>query len=238
MFHPEGPTFAELMGQALSSTRAGYDLLAEKFDHTPFRTPPEILQAVGRSLDGDRGDGLDVACGTGAGAGMLRDALGGRVVGVDWSEGMLAVARRNVPGVEFEVGDALALQYDECFDVAVCFGAFGHFEVHQQPALLDGIYRALRPGGRFVFVTSESPPWFHPTALVYRVFNGVMRIRNQVVDPPFIMYYLNFLLPEAQQRLEEAGFGVQVFPLEAEGPFRRMKRVVATKPPASDQPSR
>jgi hypothetical protein len=43
MFHPQGPTFWELARQVLSSTERGYDLLAPKFDFTPFRTPEEIL---------------------------------------------------------------------------------------------------------------------------------------------------------------------------------------------------
>ena len=44
MFHPDGPTFWELARQALSSTTRGYDLLAPKFDVTPFRTPDVILR--------------------------------------------------------------------------------------------------------------------------------------------------------------------------------------------------
>lgn len=39
MFHPKGPSFVELAKQCLSSTERGYDLLAPKFDYTPFRTP-------------------------------------------------------------------------------------------------------------------------------------------------------------------------------------------------------
>ena len=46
MFHPQGPTLFELARQALSSTDRGYDLLASKFDYTPFRTPNEILASV------------------------------------------------------------------------------------------------------------------------------------------------------------------------------------------------
>ena len=43
MFHPEGPTFAELARQALSSVERGYDLLAPKFDRTPYRTPDALI---------------------------------------------------------------------------------------------------------------------------------------------------------------------------------------------------
>ena len=46
MFGPEGPSLRELAVQALSSVEHGYDLLAPKFDHTPFRTPGRVLDAV------------------------------------------------------------------------------------------------------------------------------------------------------------------------------------------------
>ena len=46
MFSRHGPSLRELTVQALSSVERGYDLLAPKFDHTPFRTPPGILDAT------------------------------------------------------------------------------------------------------------------------------------------------------------------------------------------------
>ena len=69
MFRPGGPTVFELARQALSSVERGYDLLAPKFDLTPFRTHDELLEAVApligppRSID----RALDLCCGTGAG---------------------------------------------------------------------------------------------------------------------------------------------------------------------------
>ena len=48
MFHPQGPTFWELARQALSSTQRGYDLLAPKFDFTPFRTPHDEPVVIGQ----------------------------------------------------------------------------------------------------------------------------------------------------------------------------------------------
>lgn len=231
MFEPGGPTFYELTKQALTSTRGGYQLLATKFDHTPFRTPGFLLDPVERFLvaNGPHGDALDVCCGTGAGAERLRRVTDGRVVGVDFSPAMLEVAEANVQGVEFHEADARALPYDQEFDLAVSFGAFGHFDLHEQPAFLNSIHRALRPGGRFVFITAERPSPLHLRALIYRTFNAVMRLRNLVIKPEFVMYYLNFLLPEAQGRLEAAGFSVEVQPLDAEGPFPQARLVVATK---------
>jgi ubiquinone/menaquinone biosynthesis C-methylase UbiE len=230
MFHPEGPSLRALTRQALSSTRAGYDLLSPRFDHTPFRTPAALLDRVAEHLGTVEGDALDLCCGTGAGAAMLRRCATGDVVGVDFSPGMLAIARRNVPGVRFVKGDARTVRLDRSFEVVTCFGAFGHITVPEQPAFLATVHRALRPGGRFVFVTADRPHPLDRTALVYRGFNAVMRVRNRLVRPPFVMYYLNFLLPDARRRLERAGFAVRATPLVG-GPFRRAFIVEAYRQP-------
>src|SRR5690348_6771030 len=119
MFHPNGPTLYELAVQALSSTERGYDLLAPKFDYTPFRTPGEILEAVAEQLRplAPFAAGLDLCCGTGAGLEMLRPLCRDRVVGIDRSRGMLEVCRQHLtatPGaadVELVRADALALPF-------------------------------------------------------------------------------------------------------------------------------
>jgi len=54
VYHPEGPTFLELMRQALASTERGYDLLAPKFDRTPFRTPDHVLEAMIQAIGPER----------------------------------------------------------------------------------------------------------------------------------------------------------------------------------------
>src|SRR5262249_6326282 len=141
MFHPNGPTFLELAEQALSSTERGYDLLAPKFDYTPFRTPQKLLDAVGGYLDtvGTLGSGLDICCGTGAGLAVLRPRCRERVVGLDISRGMLEVCQKQIAGfpgavpAELVRAGALAMPFGPEFDVAVSFGAFGHILAHDEP---------------------------------------------------------------------------------------------------------
>jgi SAM-dependent methyltransferase len=237
MFHPQGPTFWELAGQALSSTRRGYDLLAPKFDYTPFRTPEVILAKVGEHLAvlGPIAAGLDVCCGTGAALRMLRPLCRAQVVGVDFSLGMLAVGRErtaDVPGtaaLDFVCADVLAMPFEEAFEIATCFGALGHVLPRDQPRFLAGIARALRPGGRFVFVTSYRPPWWTPRYLLARAFNAAMHVRNWLVAPPFIMFYLTFNLPQTRQLLQDHGFEVEVRDMGFEEPWSPLRLVVATK---------
>ncbi|MZD08366.1 methyltransferase domain-containing protein, partial [Streptomyces sp. SID5785] len=137
MFSSQGPTLRELAVQALSSVEHGYDLLAPAFDHTPFRTPDAVLAPVTRALRrlGPYRTGLDLCCGTGAGLGVLREVCTGTTVGLDFSGGMLRVARDAEPAAAYVRGDALALPFGPVFDLAVSFGAFGHFLPAQQPAL-------------------------------------------------------------------------------------------------------
>ncbi len=218
MFHPHGPTFFELARQALSSTEQGYDLLAPKFDYTPFRTPDWILERTAPHLGspGSIGSALDICCGTGAAMQILRPLCRDRVVGLDLSRGMLAVCREKTAAasgaasLEFVREDALAMPFDNEFDVAVCFGACGHILPRDERRFVEQVYRALRPGGRFAFITSTMPPCWSRRYWLARSFNAAMHVRNLLIRPPFIMYYLTFLLPGAQRLLEEVGFAVKV----------------------------
>ncbi len=229
MFSSQGPTLRELAVQALSSTEHGYDLLAPKFDRTPFRTPGRFLAATADALRplGPFDAGLDVCCGTGAGVEALLPLCGKRVTGVDFSAGMLAAAAEAVPrdaggpggpGVDWVRADARALPpsgpFDGGFDLAVSFGAFGHFLPAERPALFAGVHRALRPGGLFAFPIGAPQPFTSPWYWALLGFDAVMRARNLLWRPPFVMYYRTFPLGEVRTDLTAAGFDVRLLPLE------------------------
>lgn len=215
MFSPEGPRLRELAVQALSSVERGYDLLAPKFDHTPFRTPDSVLDATVSALrrTGPYDAGLDLCCGTGAGVDVLRQVCGGSVTGVDFSTGMLEVARARTRPAGLPVGwvraDARELPFGPVFDLVVSFGAFGHFLPRELPGLFAQVYSVLRPGGRFVFPVVAPP---RPGSLGYGMllgFDAVMRVRNAVWRPPFVMYYRAVRFGDVWSGLDRAGFRVR-----------------------------
>src|SRR5918994_5588315 len=73
---------------------------------------------------------LDVACGTGVVARTAADRMGGRgrVVGLDINEGMLTVAGRLRPDIEWRLGDAAGLPFEAgCFDLVLCQAALMFF---------------------------------------------------------------------------------------------------------------
>jgi SAM-dependent methyltransferase len=100
---------------------------------------------------------LDVGCGTGAVARMLKQRGARSVVGLDLSEGMLEVARgeeaRNPLGVEYvrcDVADAGALGP---FDAVTASYVLPHASSQTQLfTMCQGIFEALAPGGRLVAI--------------------------------------------------------------------------------------
>lgn len=211
MFHPDGPSFWELARQALSSTERGYDLLAPKFDVTPFRTPTVILERA-RAYIGEHlepGPSLDLCCGTGAMLAMLA-TRGSSAVGLDMSTGMLKIARENALSASLVRADALHPPFQSAFDLVTCFSAFGHILPADEKRFVEAVRSCLRPGGHFVFVTSRMPSTASLAYWLSRGFNAAMHVRNALWSPPFVMYYLTFLLPDATRLLESAGFAVRV----------------------------
>jgi SAM-dependent methyltransferase len=220
MFSPQGPSLRELTAQALSSVEGGYDLLAPKFDRTPFRTPDGVLDATAEALRpfGPFGAGLDVCCGTGAGMRVLEPLCRQPATGVDFSAGMLARARDAHPDARWVRADARALPFAGAFDLGVSFGALGHFLPAERPALFAGVHRALRPGGVFAFPVGSRPPVSSARYWALLGFDLAMRARNAVRRPPFVMYYLTGRLPALRTDLAAAGFTVTAVPLTALGP--------------------
>ena len=90
---------------------------------------------------------LDLGCGTGHLAAQIAES-GALVTGLDRSPEMVAAARKAYPNLKFEISDARSLSFYEKFD-AVFSNATLHW-VHEQELVVQGVCKALRPGGRFV----------------------------------------------------------------------------------------
>jgi ubiquinone/menaquinone biosynthesis C-methylase UbiE len=118
-----------------------------------------------------------------------------RVIGCDFSGGMLerAVARSN--DVSWVQGDAARLPFrDGAFDAVASTEAFHWFP--NQDAALAEFFRVLRPGGRLLLALVNTP-----TALISSAF----RLGSQLVGEPF--YWPT--APQMRARVEAAGFEVK-----------------------------
>ncbi len=114
---------------------------------------------------------LDVACGTGILTRVIAERVGaeGSVSGVDINPGMIAVANRIAPEIEWREGDVEALPYeDDSFDVVFC--QFGLMLFSSPKNALQEMQRVLKPGGRLlvsVFGALEDLPAYAAIADVY-----------------------------------------------------------------------
>jgi trans-aconitate methyltransferase len=90
---------------------------------------------------------LDVGCGTGQLAAQIAES-GAIVLGTDASADMVTNARAAYPNLNFEVVDGTKLPYSENFD-AIFSNATFHW-IENQPALVEGLFKGLKPGGRLI----------------------------------------------------------------------------------------
>ncbi|NKF24302.1 class I SAM-dependent methyltransferase [Solimonas marina] len=131
---------------------------------------------------------LDLGCGDGALTQKLVDA-GAVVTGADASPELVAAARER--GLDAQVVDGQALAFEDAFD-AVFSNAALHWMKRDPDAVLTGVARALKDGGRFVaemggagniaairgavhdvlaargYDAASADPWFFPTVADYR----------------------------------------------------------------------
>lgn len=95
---------------------------------------------------------MDLACGTGVLCRIMQ-ANGITAAGMDFSSGMIAIAKAASPEIPYDVADMITYRPDKQFDLVTCTGdAINHI-----PALSDvekifqNVYAYLSPGGWFVF---------------------------------------------------------------------------------------
>jgi demethylmenaquinone methyltransferase/2-methoxy-6-polyprenyl-1,4-benzoquinol methylase len=186
--------FAEQVNRMFDRVAARYDLLNSLMSaglHHRWRERAADQAALG---PGD--SALDVCCGTGDLTLELASRLapGGSVVGCDFSEPMLDLARekaeaRNAVGVRFEWADALSLPYDAGRFDAVTVG-FGVRNFADRDRGLREMARVLRPGGRLV-VLEFTRPSRPPFSTFYSLwFDRIAPILGRISDDPEAYAYL------------------------------------------------
>ncbi len=161
---------ATLAGQV---TRNAADIYEEFFVPALFRQWAVPVAASAAIAAGQTV--LDVACGTGV---LAREALrrvrpGGTVVGLDRNEGMLTVARRRSPLIEWRQGEAESLPFpDGRLDAVV--SQFGLMFFDDRVAALREMWRVLRPGGHLAVAVwdalDRTPGYAAMTRLLQRLF--------------------------------------------------------------------
>ncbi len=138
---------------------------------------------------------IDIACGEGYYTRRLRRKGAARVVGVDLSAGMIALAQKEEDetplGVEYQLGDGREIAYEQEFDVAFAayFLNYAH-DRHELRRMCDAIARCLKPGGRFITVNSSPMLDFDP-ARSYRQYGFDAKIQGPLVEGAPIIWRID-----------------------------------------------
>ena len=95
---------------------------------------------------------MDLACGTGILCGIL-DGAGIEASGMDFSSGMIEIARENTPHIHYDVADMITYRPQRQFDLVTCTGdAVNHIsDLSNVEKIFENVYAYLAPEGYFVF---------------------------------------------------------------------------------------
>jgi cyclopropane fatty-acyl-phospholipid synthase-like methyltransferase len=99
---------------------------------------------------------LDLGCGTGKPVLKYLVEKGFRVTGVDQSEKMLEIAKREVPEAEFIYSDMINVQLAPGFAAAIAWDSIFHVERKQHAEVFRILADALEPGGRLLLSVGGS----------------------------------------------------------------------------------
>ncbi|MFE5819525.1 class I SAM-dependent DNA methyltransferase [Streptomyces sp. NPDC056479] len=163
----------------LTTTRTFYDAIAEDYatlftDELTKRPLERAILALFAELVYGDGPVADLGCGPGRTTARLA-ALGLPVFGLDLSESMLAIARRENPGLRFERGSMLELDLaDGALAGALSFYSSIHTPADRLPDLFAEFHRVLAPGAPLLVAFQAGDehrhhdrPFGHPVALTF-----------------------------------------------------------------------
>ncbi len=145
---------------------------------------------------------LDIGSGPGQFSKYMADK-GFKVLGIDYSEKMISIARKKMKGIEFRRMDMRKLDFkDNFFDGALASYSLIHIPSEDIPETLKGFYRILKSSGYIEIIAQKGEP-------------------DKIIDEPFMpaekMFFNFFTKKRISDYLKDAGF-VVVFQEETKSP--------------------
>jgi ubiquinone/menaquinone biosynthesis C-methylase UbiE len=218
------------MGQNTQRIANAYDSIAKEYaeqfycEHEKKPLDLKMLYRFSQEVAG-RQPIWDFGCGPGQTTKYLKD-LGIEISGLDLSEKLIEQARLYYPGITFEKGNLLDLEFDDnSIGGVVAFYAIVHFSQEQIEKAFHEIFRVLQPGGVFL--------------LTCHIGEGVIHLNEflgKEVDIDFVLFKTDFI----SQCLTKVGFerieAIERDPYpDVEYPSRRAY-VFAKKPAGQELP--
>lgn len=121
------------------------------WNYFPHAFGEQLLQWIDRNGVTVR-TSMDLACGTGILCEVLADS-GIKASGMDFSEGMIAIAKESRPELHYDVADMITYRPEKQFDLVTCTGdALNHImDIENVGRIFENVYAYLREDGWFIF---------------------------------------------------------------------------------------
>lgn len=126
---------------------------------------------------------MDLGCGTGVLCELLHSS-GIRASGMDFSSGMIAIARQGNPEISYQVADMITFCPNVQFDLVTCTGdALNHIrQLSDISRIFQNVFRYTSPGGYFIFdILNENE--VSTTEPFELDFSETVRVRFQMTRP-------------------------------------------------------
>lgn len=176
------------MKRDLIKIEKAYDAIAEGYaekftgEHEKKPKDRELLQKFCQII-GNRKPVWDFGCGPGQTTGYVHN-LGIEISELDISGKILEQARKNNPGIRFQKGNILDLEFnDNSVAGVVAFYAIVHFTKKQIIRALSEIFRVLKPGGLLL--------------ITFHIGDGTVHIKkflNKKINIDFMFYNPDYIL--------------------------------------------
>jgi demethylmenaquinone methyltransferase/2-methoxy-6-polyprenyl-1,4-benzoquinol methylase len=196
------------VNRSKDAARTSYNRMSRWYDMIAGSTEKKYRDWGLEKLSAQPGEKiLEIGFGTGHCLVALAKAVGpsGHVLGLDISDGMLAIARERLNGekladrVDLYLGDAAHLDFIEPNSLDGIFMSFTLelFDNPEIPRVLEECHRILKPGGRLAVVSMTKT---HPPGIAVRMYEW---FHEHIPD------YADCRPIFARQAFEETGFKIQ-----------------------------
>lgn len=160
------------------------------WNYYPEAFGQELLQWL-RKQDIPVKSALDLACGTGILCELLHSS-GIEAAGMDFSPGMIDIARQNNPKIHYDVADMITYCPNRQYDLVTCTGdALNHIlDPDNVERIFENVFDYLSPGGYFIFdILNENE--VHPGEPFELDFSDTVRAVFQITRENEALIHLN-----------------------------------------------
>jgi len=144
-------------GQKSEIVRRGYNRIAEKYheERDLYKSNALLRKFSKRVPKGSKV--IELGCGAGVPVAKFLVDKGYKVVGIDFAEGMLKLAKKNVPKARFIKMDITKMRFGhDSFDGAVSFYALIHIPREKHTGIYESIHKILKPDS-IILVNAGGP---------------------------------------------------------------------------------